>query len=45
MYGTCAKLDLGFSPTTFFLATVTGVEIAKTITSFLTPFSDFEDSY
>ena len=45
IYRTCARLDHGFSPssTTFFLATITSIEVAKTITSFLTFFSSSED--
>ena len=48
MYGTRARLDLGFSPfslssTSSFVATVTGMKVAKTVTSFLT-LSPFEDT-
>ena len=45
MHKTRARLDPGFSPTAFFLATVTGIEVAETVTSFLTFSSDFEDTY
>ena len=46
MHRTCARLDLRFSlsSTAFFLVTLTGVEIAKTVTSFLTPVSPSEDT-
>ena len=46
MYGTCARLDLRFSPssTAFSLAIVTGIKVAKTVTSFLTLISFFEDT-
>ena len=38
MHKTCAKLDLGFSPssTAFSLATITSMEVSNIVTSFLT---------
>ena len=44
MHGIRAKLAPRFSPTLSSLATVTGVEVAETVTSFLTPPSDSEDT-
>ena len=44
MHRTRVKLDPRFLPTAFSLATVTGVEVTETVTSFLTLLSDFEDT-
>ena len=45
MHVTRTRLDLSFSSTSPSLDIVTGMEFAKSVTSFLTPLSDSEDTY
>ena len=45
MHGTRTRLAPRFLPTRSSLATVIGVEVAETVTSFLTSLSDFEDIF